>query len=475
MKQVVFVLLLSCLLTTVAWGRGEQEQALAEGPDFSGIEVLDLATAQRLALQGNPGIVAAEARLEQARDRVRQAEAAWWPTLDITGNASHTRRSDNEQELQDFYSSMSGQTLDQTYDSSAAGLQAGWVLFDGFYRSFQQEKMEWGEKSSADARQDARRILVAAVSEGFLNAQLAQTKVQIAEADMRFYEKQLQDAQNRFEVGTGSWGDVLNIKVQLNTARTSEMLGRRENEAAKYGLAALLGVPDSVFPETVRLAELDKDFRPSEDFEADAEVLIDEALLARPDLRSLAMQIREAEAATGQAKARFWPTVQLGGTVNGVRQGDVALTGDDFGNSVSINMSWNLFSGGVDRARVFEAQHKRREIVYSMVDLRNKVTSEVRQDIALLAAAREQAVLQRQSVALVEENRELAQSEYEAGTASLVRLNEAQRDLTATYGRLAQALVGYHRARQRLLAATGRNLLPFGDESDTGKDKRISD
>jgi outer membrane protein TolC len=98
------------------------------------------------------------------------------------------------------------------------------------------------------------------------------------------------------------------------------------------------------------------------------------------------------------------------------------------------------------------------------------VASEVRQDIALLAAAREQVRLQRESVGLVEQNRELAQSEYEAGSASLVRLNEAQRDLTTTYGRLAQALVGYHLARQRLLSATGHNLEPFAGEIEESID-----
>ncbi len=61
----------------------------------------------------------------------------------------------------------------------------------------------------------------------------------------------------------------------------------------------------------------------------------------------------------------------------------------------------------------------------------------------------------------MEENRKLAQSEYEAGSASLVRLNEAQRDLTATYGRLVQALVGYHQVRHQLSAALGQNLKPF--------------
>ena len=76
----------------------------------------------------------------------------------------------------------------------------------------------------------------------------------------------------------------------------------------------------------------------------------------------------------------------------------------------------------------------------------------------MLAAAEEQVQLQRETVKLVQENRDLAQNEYEAGESSLVRLNEAQRDLTTTYGRFAQALVGYQLQKQKLLAATGRNL-----------------
>jgi len=470
MKQVVFILLLGCLLATAAWS---QEQQPLVGPDFSGIEILDLETAQRIALQGNPGIVAAQARLEQARARVSQAVAAWWPSLDATGNAARTRRSDLEYDLASHFPAVPGQSTDRTYDSSAAGLRATWVIFDGFYRSFRQKQAKFGVKSSVAARRDSQRLLVTAVAEAFLNAQLTQTKVKIAEADKKFYKKQLLDANNRYEVGTGSWGDVLNIKVQLNSAKTSSMFGSREYEAALYGLAALLGVPDSIFPETIKLAELDKDFKPPEDLEKDVRGLIDDALAARPDLRRLAMKIHEAEAATGQAKAAFWPKVQLGGSVNGAQQGDIALTGEDFGDAISLSASWNLFSGGADRARVFEAKQQRREAAYSRADLRNRVASEVRQDIALLAASTEQVRLQRESVDLVEQNRELAQSEYEAGSASLVRLNEAQRDLTTTYGRLAQALVGYHLARQRLLSATGRNLELFSDalaETDSAED-----
>ncbi len=494
MKQLFIILLTGCLLADMAWAQEEQKN-LEQSADFKiitvldlkiaqqltwennpdiaaaqarmaqakaefiGITALDLQTAQRMALEGNPSIAAAQSRLEQAGARVKQAAAAWWPSLDLTGRATHTQLSDTD------ISAFPGQSGDQSFDSSSLALQASWVVFDGFLRSFREQQMEFGEKSSLAARQNSQRLLVSAVAETFFNAQLAQTKVKIAKADQKFYQKQLRDANNRFEVGSGSWGDILNIKVQLNSAKTSDMFAMREYEAVKYGLAALLGVADAAFPKQVILAELDTDFKPDA-VQEDSTALIDEALASRPDLRRMAMQLGEAEAATGQAESVFYPRVQLAGQVNGAHQGDYLLSGDDFGNSVGVNVSWNLFTGGADKARLVEARQKRREVIYSQADLRNMVAAEVRQDIALLKAAREQVRLQRESVGLVEENRKLAQSEYEAGSASLVRLNEAQRDLTATYGRLAQALVGYHQARQRLQAATGRNLAPFAHLSD---------
>jgi len=458
MRRVFFILLISSLLGTPAWSA---EETPISGPDFTGITVLDLQTAQRMSLEENPGIAAARARFEQARARVAQATGAWWPSIDLSGQAMRTRRSDIAYESAQQFDVMSGQSTDRNIESSTASLQGTWVLFDGFFRSFLQDQMEFGEKSFDAARLDSQRRLVSAVAEAFLNAQLTQTKVKIAAADKEFYEKQLVDAENRFNAGAGAWGDVLNIRVQLNSALTSLMLEKRRFEAAKYGLAALLGVTNATFPESLHLAELDRDCTTVVD--QDAQKLIDEALAARPDLNRLSFQVQEAEAATGKAKAPFWPKIQLAGALNGSNQDSYSLQEDNFGNYIALNASWNLFSGGTDRAKLFEARQKKREAVYNLADQRNTVVSEVRQYIALLAAAAEQVRLQRESVILVEENRKLARSEYDAGASSLVRLNEAQRDLTTTYSRLAQALVSYHLARERLLAATGRNLALFSD------------
>lgn len=220
----------------------------------------------------------------------------------------------------------------------------------------------------------------------------------------------------------------------------------------------MLGLENGTFPETVQLAELKKNCQPIGEGETDIQTMIGDALSIRPDLHFLAMQAQQAETEVGQGKSLYWPTIFLTGSVNGANQTDYTLSSDNLGDSISVNFSWNLYSGGERRAKIAAAEQKKREMNFSMADLRNQVVSEIRQEVALVAAAREQVELQQESVALVEENRQLAQNEYDAGTASLVRLNEAQRDLTSTYGRLAQALVSYQLARQRLFSATGQNL-----------------
>ena len=457
MKRIlVAVLSLLCWLGAPACAAEGQ----ATAADLAKIKVLNLKIAQSLALAGNPSMEAAQSRIEQARARVSQAAANWWPSLDLKGSADRVRTSNNSYQESRGLAALLGGTADQTTDYYATGVRATWVLFDGFYRTFKEQQEAYGEQSAEAALIDSRRLLVTSVAEAFLNAQLAQTFIDISRADETFYTRQLEDAQNRYNVGAGPWGDVLNIKVQLNSAKTSLIRSQREFEAAGYGLAALLGLSDASFPPHLRLESLDKD-APIPEQKEKAETLITEALKVRPDIRRLEMVVKQADAATGVAKAPFYPKVQVAGSVEGSKEGNLGLTSDDFGNTVGMNMTWNLYAGGADKARLIEAEQAKREAVYTLAGLRNGVAAEIRQDLALLSAAQEQVLLQRETVKLVQENRDLAKNEFEAGEASLVRLNEAQRDLITTYGRMAQSLVTCQLAQQRLLSATGRNLVSF--------------
>lgn len=463
--KIQFQAILIVFFIFLSSGIGAKETS--PSPALSEIITLDLPTAQRIALQDNPDMGVAISRIEQARARIDQADAAWWPTIDISVVGSRTRISDSLYEKNIAMSPLSGRSADQTSNDFSSSMRTTWIMFDGFYRKFKKQQAEINEQTLAADHQNSRRLLAASVAESFLNAQLARVNFDIARADKEFYQLQLSDAENRYEAGVGSWGDVLNIRVQLNSSQTKLIFFKQNIEASEYGLAALMGIKNSYLPQGMKLARLNKNEEISpETKENKSDELTRRALSERTDINRLELLLKEVKAGQGMIRSRFYPTVQLVGSVSGARQEDMAFSDDDFSNMIQVNASWNIFAGGADKARMFESRQKEREISHSLSSLRNSITSEVRQNLALLTAAREQVHLQRDNVELVKDNRDMAKSEYEAGEAPLIRLNEAQRDLNKTLSHLAQALVSYHQARHRLLSATGTNLDLFADQSD---------
>jgi outer membrane protein TolC len=436
------------VFSSMVWA--EEQEGFEEA---SQVEILDLASVQRLALKGNPSLGAAQARIEQAKARIDQLIAAQRPSLDAVA-------------------SLGGQAnTDKFVESSSFGLQASWLLFDGHARRLQQEQAQYGEQSSREAKRNSQRLLLAAVADAFFNLQLARNSIEISQSDQDFYAKQLSDAQHRFEAGTGAWGDILNIRVQVNAGKNAVIAGERDYEAALYGLAALLAVPETLLAAQ-DLAPLEEIPEHSE-VQEDLDTLIQEALVKRPDMKRLSWQLKAADAGIRQSEALDSPRLQLKGQMGSSSQARLIPEKDDLGLGLSLNLSWNLYSGGAHQAARAEAWQAKRETQYGAADLANGIKHEVQQAYTLLRAAKKQVHLQQDSVALVTENRKLAQDEYESGSTSLVRLNEAQRDLTSTYGRLAQALVGFHQARHRLLAAMGKNIQAFENLLDADQPLEI--
>ena len=114
------ILNLLCCLGGAAHAMEKRPEAV----DLARIKVLDLKTAQTLALVGNPDMMVAQSRIEQARARVRQAAATWWPSLDAGGSGDRQRLSDNSYENNRRLSTLIGGTADQTTENYSAGLQA---------------------------------------------------------------------------------------------------------------------------------------------------------------------------------------------------------------------------------------------------------------------------------------------------------------------------------------------------------------
>jgi outer membrane protein TolC len=295
------------------------------------------------------------------------------------------------------------------------------------------------------------------VADGYYVAQLAREDLSIARADEAFNLRQSEEAQARRRAGSGSLSDVLNFEVQVNAARSAINDAERQYAVARIGLAALMGLPEAMIPETLELATLPIESA-SDLALPEAEPLVSFAENHRPDLMENRYRLQQAAAGIGVARSDFFPGLSLQGALDGLREGNGRFEGDDFGNSIGVYMTYNRFTGGATRARVAEARAGAREAERSLAAQRITVVSEVREALANLQASQRELRLQQQNAALVQQNRDLVEKEYAAGQASLVRLNEAQRNLTQARGRLALARVSLRQSWERLEAVTGRNL-----------------
>jgi outer membrane protein TolC len=140
---------------------------------------------------------------------------------------------------------------------------------------------------------------------------------------------------------------------------------------------------------------------------------------------------------------------------------DPTFESGDFGSAVGVDLSYTLFDGNARRARVREAEAARDEAAGDADGLAVAVAAEVRESVESVTAAQDQLKLRRTNLDLATRNRDLVAESYAAGQAALVRLNEAQRDLTRAQSRLALARVGLQQAWYALRTATAQNLTPY--------------
>lgn len=457
---------------------------------------LDLETAQRIAIENNPDLKAAQSRVQQAQERIKQARSLYYPNVGVSVDAFHTKLSENDLDdardaavnqsflglrsqflgtlfgnpaptfpavaLQAAQSGvnavMARSAIDESIDSYQASVFASWTIFDGFNRKFTNAIARFGALESEAAFAEAERLLLDAVAFAYHQVQLARENVEIARADEAFNERQLKEAEARYRIGTGSLSDQLNFEVRVRAARGAVLNAERDWATARIGLAALMGIPEATLPDTVVIAELYSE-RPEELVVPEADPLIAYAMEFRPDLNQSRYAAQRADAAVGRARAPFYPQVRAVASRDASRTNSGRFDIDgDFSTTVGISVEYEIFAGGRNRAALREAKYAAEEAEHRTDSVSIDVVSDVRTAIQNLATAQQQLILQRATAEFVSRNRDLVEKEYDAGQGSLVRLNEAQRDLIEAQSRLALARVALRQAWHDLRTATAETL-----------------
>jgi len=390
-------------------------------------ETLSIREAWELALEGNPTEEASIARLEQAKARLQQAQGAYQPRLDLTASGSRLEYSDTQKSRIPM--------APDAAEQYSAGVQLGWVVWNGGTRKAQVESLDLSLQAAEAGRLDSRETLLYEVGRAFTAAQLARENLQIAREDRDFQQALLEDSQRKEKAGLDSRTDSLNFEIRKLSAENVLVGQQAEFDQAMHVLAALLGVEDeTVLPEPDALFTQEPDYQvpdPVTDWP--------EVRRTLPSLRQADLDLQAAQAQTEAQRGLLRPEVSVFGSLGVEREEDPNFSGDDLTNTIGLQVSWNIWDGGILREQVQESEALSSEVAAAVRQAELQARSIFRQSITRLISSRQSLDLTSKTRDLSQENRDLVEASYRAGRETLIRLNEAQRDFNNAGARYAAA------------------------------------
>lgn len=426
-----------------------------EENDFKVLFALDMLTledAMRIAAERNPNYVSAFHAVNAARFRYYQSLGAYLPKVD--GNFTIGQHFEDNQHLVNPMANMA--PGDNAFMTSTT-MTASWLIFDGLAREFGALAARKGFERDAALQENVLRLLQRAVAYAYDDVLLATEAERIARANLAFQESALAQAEIRFKYGMVSQADVLNFKILGNMARSDIVMAQYRRAVSVFALTTLMGYPAGALPAKLKFSSLSDQVEP---LALSVETYIDIALANRPDLRAYRALLRIANYQKFASYAPFMPVINAfaGGGLNTradqyrayhFSHGYYNQGFFDYGIRAEINLFDGFRSFNLVRERKAQEAVASFQLEHNFLECINSVQAAY----ANYQNCEQQAILFRQMLDWVFEQRQLVNTEYLGGNTTITRLNEAQSNLVVAESRLAVALVDLQKAKAQLDAA----------------------
>lgn len=378
-----------------------------------------LDTLIQTALVRSPDILAARARLLQARASLRDHEADRMPTFATSVTAVRTR-SPNFSALSGQGTSASGRGPLSLY---MASFDASWEidLFGGTRRAVEAATDE--AQAVAAQLADTHVQLAAEVAQVYIDLRDAQTRAALVRASAKLEADMLALTQERRRHGVASELDVERLRAQLdNTQAQVPLLDAQITESLDQ-LAILTGrAPGTLDAELLAV-------KPLPSLPAIVKVGNPATLLAsRPDVRAAERRLASRTAQIGFHESDWFPKISLFGELGFSAANPGHLVRKENATWLGIpRLQWSAFDFGRVAAGVAGAKAARDE---AEAQYRGVVLGALRDaDVALsrYGYQRRNVVLLSRAEAAATRAAALTQQRYQAGTASTLDWLDAER------------------------------------------------
>lgn len=431
---------------------------LPEAPRPDSSASLTIGEAIRLALDSHPSIGAARAQREADAAGVREARAAWFPSLSVSGSVVQY---EEPMVVTPIHGLTSGQTppFDETLVQGVGTL--GYTVWDGGARGARIDGARNRAAASDAAVEESRQIVLAEVVGAYLHVLGTDRVLDAHDRRVEALEAERDRVIRLREVGRAADVERLRVDAALASAEAERSRLRAELETAERGLARLVGLS----PAETRVVRL-RSPAPTADPVPERDSIVSLAGTGNPSLLRAREEREAASAGARIARSTRWPSVELAGQL--FNRGSA---GGGFQKewSAGLQVSVPLFTGGATGSRIARAEAESdaagEKARYAELQVEDAVDRAI--------SAMEEADARVTSLdAAVEASAEVARIEgLRLGTGRGVQKDYLDAEATLLEARAGLARAEYARLTARVQAArvSGELTLAWIDEHlDTG-------
>lgn len=400
-----------------SWKNAEPSEEFTRGEWWRVFNDTALNHLESQAQDANQNLVAAAARLKEARALNQSARSALFPTVDAGFGPTRQRVSPASQ-----FQSDSGQGASQTMWRAQTGIS---YEVDMFGRVSSTVDAADAETQRSEALfHSVLLALQADVAQNYFSLRELDAEVEVYTHAIELREQALKLVQQQYSLGDISELDVARAESELATARSDAMTVQRLRATSEHSLAVLLGKTPAEFSMAAN---------PLQPVNLRIPAGLPSSLLERrPDIAAAERSMAAANARIGVAKAAFFPSLTLTGSA-GFESGSLSnlfkwssrtfLLGPLAGTALSLP----IFDGGLRKGNLAKARAEYEEDVANYRQQVLVAFREVEDNLSDLRVLEEQTQTQAQAVDASGRAAKVARAQYTEGDVIYLSVIDAER------------------------------------------------
>ncbi len=386
---------------------------------------LSLKEAEARALKNNPQISVARLTALALQQVTREVRSNLWPTAEANLTGVDSRENSRI--------TAGGLNNPIIYQRAAAGATVSQLITDFGRTANLVSSAALAAKAEDQNAIATKEQILLAVDQAFYGALQAHAVLKVAQQTVSARQAVADQVEALFKSKLKSQLDFSFANVNLAQAKLLLLDAENNQSAALANLSVVLGY------STLQDFQLVEDATPIASPPGNVDDLISEALAVRPEILALGFQYQSAQKFHNAERDLFLPTIRAVGVV-----GDTPVRNPVLSNwygAVGVNVEIPLFNGFLNSAKSREASLKAQAAQKRLLDLRNRISRDVRTSWLNANTAYERVSVTQQLFDQASLALDLAQTRYRLGLSSIVELSQAQ--LQQTQAQISNAQAGY--------------------------------